>query len=129
MSALPTCSLFQAIQQLATRKSGIKIHTVETFLFAVTIFVLSVFMLELTASMIALTPQIFFRQFFFLLDYVIITVSLVLEVVFHVIGDDAIYEYVAGLLVVSRIWRFVRIGHGIVEILPMKLRIENLLTC
>ena len=92
------------------------IHTAETFLFAVTIFILSTFMLELTVSMIALTPQVFFRQFFFLLDFVIITVSLVLEIVFHVIGDEAVYEYVAGFLVMGRIWRFIRIGHGIVEI-------------
>ncbi|GKY91406.1 hypothetical protein MPSEU_000112900 [Mayamaea pseudoterrestris] len=92
------------------------VHTIETVLFAATIFILSVFMLELTVSMIALTPQIFFRQFFFLLDFVIITVSLVLEIVFHVIGDEAIYEYVAGFLVVGRVWRFIRIGHGIVEI-------------
>jgi hypothetical protein len=65
--------------------------------------------------MIALTPGIFFRQFFFALDYVIITVSLVLEITFHVLGDD-LYQSLSGLLVIIRIWRFVRIGHGIVEL-------------
>jgi len=55
------------------------VHTVEEVLFALTITILCIFMVELNISMIALTPKIFFRQFFFMLDYVIITVSLVLE--------------------------------------------------
>ena len=62
-----------------------------------------------------LKPCIFFRQFFFLLDYLIISISLILEVVFHVFKED-IYQSLVGLLVLVRIWRFVRIGHGIVEI-------------
>jgi len=63
---------------------------------------------------VALTPCVFFRQFFFLLDYAIITVSLVLEIVFHTFKED-IYQSLVGLLVIVRIWRFVRIGHGIAE--------------
>jgi hypothetical protein len=92
------------------------VHSVENMLFAVTICILTIFLTELTASMLALTPSVFFRQFFFVLDFVIILVSLVLELTFHIVGDDAIYEYVAGILIVGRIWRFVRIGHGIMEI-------------
>ena len=91
------------------------VHTAEDVLFAFTTAILSIFMIELTAAMVALTPQVFFRQFFFLLDFVIISVSLALEVFFHAMGDE-IYQYVAGLLVIARIWRFVRIGHGIVEL-------------
>lgn len=49
------------------------------------------------------------------MDYVIITVSLVLEIVFYTLRDD-IYRSFVGLLVLVRIWRFVRIGHGIVEV-------------
>jgi len=36
-------------------------------------------------------------------------------VTFHFL-NDAIYQSAAGFLVLVRIWRFVRIGHGIVEI-------------
>jgi Zn-finger nucleic acid-binding protein len=91
------------------------VHTIETVLFALTISILSLFFLELTVSMIALKPQIFFRQFFFALDFFIITVSLFLELFFHFLEDD-LYQSLAGLLVMIRIWRFVRIGHGIVEV-------------
>lgn len=55
------------------------VHTTEEVLFALTVTILCIFSVELNVSMVALTPQIFFRQFFFLLDYVIITVSLALE--------------------------------------------------
>ena len=55
------------------------VHTTEEVLFALTVTILCIFMVELNVSMVALTPQIFFRQFFFLLDYIIITVSLALE--------------------------------------------------
>jgi hypothetical protein len=92
-----------------------RVHTAETALFAMTITILSIFMIELNVEMIALRPAIFFRQFFFLLDYVIISVSLTLEIMFHTLSEDKI-QSVVGLLVFVRIWRFVRIGHGIVEI-------------
>ena len=128
------------------------VHTVEEVLFALTITILSIFMVELNVVMIALKPQIFFRQFFFMLDYVIITISLVLErecchtvkkcamvfalncrqltnskyifffsslflfeVVFHFFKNE-LYQSAAGFLVIVRVWRFVRIGHGIMEV-------------
>ena len=92
-----------------------RVHTAEMALFAMTLTILSVFMIELNVEMIALRPAVFFRQFFFLLDYFIISVSLALEILFHSLSDDSIQSLV-GLLVFVRIWRFVRIGHGIVEI-------------
>jgi hypothetical protein len=52
---------------------------------------------------------------FFTLDYLIVTISIVLEVVFHAKTDE-IYQSLAGLLVLVRLWRFFRIGHGIVEV-------------
>jgi hypothetical protein len=91
------------------------VHLTELTFFYMTITILSIFMVELTISMIALTPAIFFRQFFFALDFIIISVSLILEITFHVLGDD-LYQSLSGLLVVIRIWRFIRIGHGIVEL-------------
>lgn len=95
------------------RHSGV--HVVEEVLFYLTILILSIFMVELNCAMLALTPSIFFRQFFFALDYFIITVSLVLEITFHALSDT-LYQSLSGLLVIFRIWRFVRIGHGIVEL-------------
>lgn len=45
----------------------------------------------------------------------IVTISLALEAVFYSLRDD-VYMSLVGLLVLVRIWRFVRIGHGIVEV-------------
>lgn len=91
------------------------IHKIETFLFALTLAILSTFFVELTLMMIALKPRIFFRQIFYALDYVIVSVSLALEATFHALGDDVLQSLI-GLVIVGRVWRFVRIGHGIVEI-------------
>lgn len=38
--------------------------------------------------------------------------------------DDAIYQSAAGLLVIFRLWRFVRIGHAIVEVTNQKAHEE-----
>jgi hypothetical protein len=95
------------------RYSGV--HIVEELLFYMTIFILSIFMIELNCAMVALTPSIFFRQFFFALDYFIIVVSLALEITFHALSDE-LYQSLSGILVIFRIWRFIRIGHGIVEL-------------
>jgi hypothetical protein len=91
------------------------VHTIEEVLFSITIMILGLFFIELNLSMITLKPTVFFRQLFYLLDYFIVTVSLVLELTFHFLKDD-LYQSLAGLLVLIRIWRFVRIGHGIVEV-------------
>ena len=91
------------------------VHTLELYVFSMTVVILSIFFLELTVEMVALTPRVFFCQFWFLLDYVIISISLALEVAFKIKQED-IYQSFVGLLVVVRIWRFVRIGHGIVEV-------------
>jgi hypothetical protein len=91
------------------------IHNVELGLFSVTVTILSIFFLELTMEMIALRPTVFFRQFFYALDYVIVTVSLVLELSLHFVEEDSLAALL-GVLIFARIWRFVRIGHGIIEV-------------
>jgi hypothetical protein len=91
------------------------IHKIETFLFSLTLAILSTFFLELTLMMVALKPRIFFRQIFYALDYVIVSVSLALEATFHALGDDVLQSLI-GLVIMGRVWRFIRIGHGIVEI-------------
>jgi hypothetical protein len=77
--------------------------------------ILTTFLLELTVTVIALTPAVFFRQFFYVLDFCIIVTSLVLELAFYIL-EDTVAQAVAGLLVISRLWRFIRIGHGIVSV-------------
>lgn len=92
-----------------------RVHTAEEVLFIVTILILVIFFIELNVTMVALRPQIFFRQFWYLLDYVIVTTSLTLELVYEFLGSQNA-SVMAGVLVVGRIWRFIRIGHGILEV-------------
>lgn len=67
-------------------------------------------------EMAALGPSAFFRQVWYSLDYIIITVSMTVELLFHFDGGDIGLSSLAGMIVFGRIWRFVRIGHGIVEV-------------
>ena len=91
------------------------VHRAEEFLFGITVAILSTFLLELTVSIVALKPQIFFRQFFYLMDFVVVSVSLALELTFHFLHEDTL-QSLSGLLIAARIWRFIRVGHGIVEV-------------
>jgi len=91
------------------------VHKVETALFAFTLIILSTFFIELNLEMIALRPGIFFRQIFFTLDYVIVTVSLTVELTMHFLDEDSLAALV-GILIFARVWRFIRIGHGIAEV-------------
>lgn len=92
-----------------------RVHRTEMALLSLTLFILSVFFIELTVTMIALTPQVFFRQIFYTLDYFIVTVSLGLEITFVQLDDEFLASLI-GLVIMGRLWRFVRIGHGIVEL-------------
>merc|ERR1711915_947401 len=56
----------------------------------------------------------FFKQIFLVMDFLVISVSLVLELTFHFLKSK--YVEIASFLVLIRLWRFVRIGHGIVEV-------------
>mmetsp|Transcript_18656 Transcript_18656/g.40195 ORF Transcript_18656/g.40195 Transcript_18656/m.40195 type:complete len:364 (+) Transcript_18656:237-1328(+) len=91
------------------------VHKAEEVLFGLTIAILSLFMLELLVTLWALGARVFWRQLFYALDLFIVTTSLALELTFHVIGDDDLAALV-GLVIIGRVWRFVRIGHGIVEV-------------
>ena len=91
------------------------VHQLEDVLFCITMSILGFFLLELNLEMIALGPCVFFRQFFYALDYVIILVSFFAEMALRLIGKDEVQALV-GFLVFVRIWRFIRIGHGLVEV-------------
>jgi len=91
------------------------VHKAEEVLFVFTMIILCTFMVEQNLAMIALRPCIYFRQLFYALDYFIISASIAFEVTFHVLHEDEL-QALLGLLIVGRLWRFVRIGHGIVEV-------------
>ncbi|CAJ1931293.1 unnamed protein product [Cylindrotheca closterium] len=92
------------------------VHSVEIALFAMTIAILSTFFVEIHLELIALGPSVFCRQVFYLFDYIIIVVSLTLELLFHFDHEDLGLSSLGGLIIFARVWRFVRIGHGIIEV-------------
>ena len=91
-----------------------KVHTLENVLFAITVSILSIMMLELLFLMAAISPCTFFRHFWYVLDFFIVAISLGLEASFKAVDDDQLATYV-GALVIFRSWRFVRISHGLIE--------------
>jgi len=91
------------------------VHIVEEVLFWCTISILAIFCLEIHAEAIALGATAFFSEFFYLFDYVIVVVSITLELIFHFDSKLGLSSMV-GLIIFARLWRFVRIGHAIVEI-------------
>jgi len=71
------------------------------------ITILCLFILESFLLMIA-DPREFFTSFLLLLDFFVVFASLVLEVLYMDSPEG-------GLLVLARVWRFARIGHGFYE--------------
>jgi hypothetical protein len=92
-----------------------RVHEAEDAFFIITITILSIFLLENIVQIVVLSPQVYFRHLFYVLDFFIITVSIGLEVTFRVQNEEALQSLV-GLLVVGRVWRFVRISHGLIEV-------------
>jgi hypothetical protein len=91
------------------------VHSAELAMFWATVTILSIFMIQNLVEMWALSPSVFFRQCFYTMDFVVIAVSLVLEVMFHYISRVLAQE-LAGFVVFFRLWRFVRVSHGIAEV-------------
>lgn len=90
------------------------VHKVEGILFILTITILSIFFVELM-TMVVVLGKSFFKQFFYVLDLFIVTTSLSLEIAFAIIHEDYLIA-MTGILLFGRIWRFVRIGHGLIEV-------------
>ena len=55
-----------------------------------------------------------FLALFYCFDFFVVTVSLGLEISFLILHETQV-EFLVGLLILGRLWRFVRIGHGIFE--------------
>ena len=90
------------------------VHNAEYVLFIITMTILSIFFVEISLLMVALTPCVFLRQFWYVLDLFIVVFSIVLEVWFHVASNNTA-SALSGLVVIGRCWRFVRVGHGLIS--------------
>jgi len=91
------------------------VHTIHDILFGTTIVILSVFLIELNVTMIVLGPSKFFVNFFYTFDYIVVTVAFISEVTFRILEKELTESFV-GVIVIFRLWRFVRIGHGLFEV-------------
>jgi hypothetical protein len=92
-----------------------RVHKAELGFYGITISILSLFLLENLVELAALGPRVFFKQFWFVADLFIVSISLLLELVFH-FAREAAKETLGGFLVFFRLWRFLRISHGLVEV-------------
>lgn len=91
------------------------VHSIELFLFSTTMVILFSFLIELNIEMISLGPSAFFRHFFFALDYIVVTTSIILDLFLHFYHSQEELKTLVAFVVFVRVWRFIRIGHGIVE--------------
>jgi hypothetical protein len=89
------------------------VHLAHTVLFSFTLIILVLFEIELLMMVYLLGPRKYFSQVLYALDLFVVTVSLVLEITFRVVDEDVLNDLV-GILIIFRLWRFVRIGHGLV---------------
>lgn len=89
------------------------VHVAHAALFWTTIAILGLFEIELLMLMYLLGPKSFSKELMYVIDFVVVTSSLVLELMFKYAGKEVLSS-LPGILVVFRVWRFVRIGHGLV---------------
>ena len=87
------------------------VHVAHTALLAVSIAILFLFLIELTALWVALGAD-FLRNKLYVLDYLVVFLSLALEIALSRLSEDALAALV-GLIIFGRCWRFVRIAHGL----------------
>lgn len=102
------------------------VHVAHDVLFWSTILILLTFEIELLFLVYLLGPKTFLHEFLYVLDLFIVSASLILELVFLYASNQAL-EVLPGILILFRVWRFVRIGHGLVastyEVMEHKLHI------
>ena len=89
------------------------VHVAHEVLFSFTLIILILFEIELLLMMYLLGPNTYFSNMLYALDLFVVTVSLILEIIFRVVHEDILNDLV-GILILFRVWRFVRIGHGLV---------------
>ena len=89
------------------------VHIAHTVLFWTTIVILGTFTVELISLIYLIGPKMFCCQPTYVVDFVVVISSLTLELIFKFSSEDALAA-LPGILIVFRLWRFVRIGHGLV---------------
>lgn len=90
-------------------------HVAHQLLFWITIVILTTFQVELCLLIYLIGPAKFFRQVFYVIDLFVVTCSLFLELLYR-FGNfgELDWEILPEILIMFRLWRFVRIGHGLV---------------
>ena len=87
-----------------------ELHFYHQLLSRTTIGILSAFLVELLVVMIHQGPVHFFSNFLYALDFFIVSVSMALE-----LAPPSTVTSAAGVIVIARLWRFVRVTHGIFD--------------
>jgi len=88
------------------------VHTLHDVLFLLSVLILTVFEVELLSLLAALDVR-FFLNPFYTIDLIVVTLSLVLEIVLRVVTSADTSIDVTHFLIIMRVWRMARVGHGI----------------
>ena len=100
----------------------------------VSIGILSVFLVELLSQVFAFSPRKWFRSCLHSFDFSVVLMTLLIEIVAHVIFHEDV-AHVAGLAIMFRLWRVIRVVHVTTEALELpheeeihdlKAKIKNL---
>jgi hypothetical protein len=90
------------------------VHKAHLVLYYTTVVILVTFELELLSLLYLLGPVKFFHLYMYVLDLIVVTISLVFELLLLNIGYASAADVLPSLFILFRMWRFVRIGHGLV---------------
>jgi hypothetical protein len=90
------------------------IHVAHKALYSLTLIILSSFLLELSALVYLLGPKQFCKQVTYVVDLIVVSMSFSLEILMKHASKDVL-SVLPGILIIFRLWRFVRIGHGLVS--------------
>jgi hypothetical protein len=90
------------------------VHLAHLVLYYTTVVILVTFEVELLSLLYLLGPVKFFHLYIYVLDLIVVTVSLAFELLLHNIGYESAADVLPSLFILFRMWRFVRIGHGLV---------------
>mmetsp|Transcript_32166 Transcript_32166/g.91260 ORF Transcript_32166/g.91260 Transcript_32166/m.91260 type:complete len:318 (+) Transcript_32166:346-1299(+) len=88
------------------------LHHVEMILAIISCVILSTFLLENILMLVALGFN-YFRHIFFVLDFVVVSISLGLELWAIITTQLNDVEAYLGILIIGRMWRFFRVAHGL----------------
>jgi len=88
------------------------VHTAHIVLFSISMVISTIFVIELLLFIIGMGFRQFFGNIFCVVDFIVVMVSILEVFVFSPFNDN-LKESLSGFLMLFRMWRFVRIGHGL----------------